>query len=164
MAKNAICGMSSCLHPMTSPKKEKKSATAKAICLWYMAQSESQSKGNIICAENGMGTKSNTAKTAKTKTVRKYCRLRNISRAIDGTRTRDPRLGKPMLYQLSHYRIAFAVQSYNFKFIIHNSEFIISYLFAFLYTNIGIVYRKCLSLYRKQWIKYKHFFMLTKKH
>ena len=25
-------------------------------------------------------------------------------RAIDGTRTRDPRLGKPMLYQLSHYR------------------------------------------------------------
>ena len=27
------------------------------------------------------------------------------SGAIDGTRTRDPRLGKPMLYQLSHYRI-----------------------------------------------------------
>ena len=26
-------------------------------------------------------------------------------RAIDGTRTRDPRLGKPMLYQLSYYRI-----------------------------------------------------------
>ena len=24
--------------------------------------------------------------------------------AVDGTRTRDPRLGKPMLYQLSHYR------------------------------------------------------------
>ena len=26
------------------------------------------------------------------------------SGAVDGTRTRDPRLGKPMLYQLSHYR------------------------------------------------------------
>ena len=25
-------------------------------------------------------------------------------RAVDGTRTRDPRLGKPMLYQLSYYR------------------------------------------------------------
>ena len=27
-----------------------------------------------------------------------------IEGAVDGTRTRDPRLGKPMLYQLSHYR------------------------------------------------------------
>ena len=26
-------------------------------------------------------------------------------RAVSGTRTRDPRLGKPMLYQLSYYRI-----------------------------------------------------------
>ncbi len=26
-------------------------------------------------------------------------------RAVDGARTRDPRLGKPMLYQLSHYRV-----------------------------------------------------------
>ena len=24
--------------------------------------------------------------------------------AVNGTRTRDPRLGKPMLYQLSYYR------------------------------------------------------------
>ena len=27
-----------------------------------------------------------------------------LQRAINGTRTRDPRLGKPMLYQLSYYR------------------------------------------------------------
>ena len=26
------------------------------------------------------------------------------NRAVSGTRTRDPRLGKPMLYQLSYYR------------------------------------------------------------
>ena len=26
-------------------------------------------------------------------------------RAVNGTRTRDPRLGKPMLYQLSYYRV-----------------------------------------------------------
>ena len=29
------------------------------------------------------------------------------SRAEDGTRTRDPNLGKVMLYQLSYFRIAF---------------------------------------------------------
>ena len=43
-------------------------------------------------------------------------------RAIDGTRTRDPRLGKPMLYQLSHYRISFAKIthfSYPMKFCSH---------------------------------------------
>ena len=34
-------------------------------------------------------------------------------RAIDGTRTRDPRLGKPMLYQLSHYRVLI-MQNYAF--------------------------------------------------
>ena len=28
-------------------------------------------------------------------------------RAIDGTRTRDPNLGKVVLHQLSHYRIYF---------------------------------------------------------
>ena len=28
-----------------------------------------------------------------------------LYRAVNGTRTRDPRLGKPMLYQLSHYRL-----------------------------------------------------------
>ena len=33
-------------------------------------------------------------------------------RAIDGTRTRDPRLGKPMLYQLSHYRTMKIMQMY----------------------------------------------------
>ncbi len=30
-----------------------------------------------------------------------------IARADDGTRTRDPHLGKVMLYQLSHIRVAF---------------------------------------------------------
>ena len=34
--------------------------------------------------------------------------------AIDGTRTRDPRLGKPMLYQLSHYRIAYLCAEIHF--------------------------------------------------
>ena len=27
-----------------------------------------------------------------------------VQGAVNGTRTRDPRLGKPMLYQLSYYR------------------------------------------------------------
>ncbi len=31
-----------------------------------------------------------------------------LQRAGDGTRTRDNRLGKPMLYQLSYTRMAFA--------------------------------------------------------
>lgn len=32
-------------------------------------------------------------------------------RAVDGVRTRDPQLGKLMLYQLSYYRVALVSQS-----------------------------------------------------
>ena len=39
----------------------------------------------------------------------KVVKIRGVFiRAVNGTRTRDPRLGKPMLYQLSYYRIASA--------------------------------------------------------
>ncbi len=31
--------------------------------------------------------------------------------AVDGVRTRDPQLGKLMLYQLSYYRVALVSQS-----------------------------------------------------
>lgn len=31
----------------------------------------------------------------------------SLLRAIDGVRTRDPDLGKVVLYQLSHYRVCF---------------------------------------------------------
>ena len=41
-----------------------------------------------------------TKKIAQSKAALHY-----IYRAVSGTRTRDPRLGKPMLYQLSYYRI-----------------------------------------------------------
>lgn len=34
-----------------------------------------------------------------------------IFRAVDGVRTRDPQLGKLMLYQLSYYRVALVSQS-----------------------------------------------------
>ena len=34
--------------------------------------------------------------------------------AVNGTRTRDPRLGKPMLYQLSYYRVLLAKIQYLF--------------------------------------------------
>ena len=66
-AKNPICGMSSFFHPITSPRKEKKSAAASAHCLLDKAQSVSQSKGNIIRAGKGIGTKSNTARMRKTR-------------------------------------------------------------------------------------------------
>ena len=32
---------------------------------------------------------------------------KDLLRAVSGTRTRDPQLGKLMLYQLSYYRITF---------------------------------------------------------
>ena len=40
--------------------------------------------------------------------------LLNLFRAEDGTRTRDPNLGKVMLYQLSYFRVFFsnAMQRY----------------------------------------------------
>ena len=34
--------------------------------------------------------------------------------AVNGTRTRDPRLGKPMLYQLSYYRVVSACEDTTF--------------------------------------------------
>lgn len=36
-----------------------------------------------------------------------------VLRAIDGVRTRDPDLGKVVLYQLSHYRVLFAFLTWN---------------------------------------------------
>ena len=35
----------------------------------------------------------------------------SLLRAIDGVRTRDPDLGKVVLYQLSHYRVCFVFPS-----------------------------------------------------
>ena len=37
-------------------------------------------------------------------------------RAVNEARTRDPQLGKLMLYQLSYYRICFAKLHFNFLF------------------------------------------------
>ncbi len=37
-----------------------------------------------------------------------------FSGAVNGTRTRDPRLGKPMLYQLSYYRVVSAYEDTTF--------------------------------------------------
>ena len=36
-----------------------------------------------------------------------------VIRAIDGVRTRDPDLGKVVLYQLSHYRVLFVFLTWN---------------------------------------------------
>ena len=38
---------------------------------------------------------------------------RQVLRAIDGVRTRDPDLGKVVLYQLSHYRVLFVFLTWN---------------------------------------------------
>ena len=38
---------------------------------------------------------------------------RFMSGAVNGTRTRDPRLGKPMLYQLSYYRNLVEIEDFH---------------------------------------------------
>ena len=37
-----------------------------------------------------------------------FVTLTGYQKAIDGIRTRDPDLGKVVLYQLSHYRVCFS--------------------------------------------------------
>ena len=47
----------------------------------------------------------NLFKRTSTKNEQQLETVARLNRAVSGTRTRDPRLGKPMLYQLSYYRI-----------------------------------------------------------
>ena len=47
----------------------------------------------------------NLFKRTSTKKRTTVFTVARLNRAVSGTRTRDPRLGKPMLYQLSYYRI-----------------------------------------------------------
>ena len=75
-AKHPIWGMSSFLHPITSPRKEKKSAAVRAHCFLHKAQRESHNTGKIICAGRWIGRKSVTAKTMKTPiTIRSFWEL-----------------------------------------------------------------------------------------
>ena len=99
-------------------------------------------------------------------------------RAIDGTRTRDPRLGKPMLYQLSHYRIAFVMQKYDLSatspkieanFTFFNSIFVANnrkrvYLCSANGTQIIILYEETgnsNSINHKKTLKMKKKFICT---
>ncbi len=47
----------------------------------------------------------NLCKRTSTKKRTTVFTVARPNRAVSGTRTRDPRLGKPMLYQLSYYRM-----------------------------------------------------------
>ncbi len=58
----------------------------------------------------GLFTRPKTKKPYMSSTYKVFCSpllsLSKASRAENGTRTRDPQLGKLMLYQLSYFRIA----------------------------------------------------------
>ena len=63
--------------------------------------------------------------------------------AVNGTRTRDPRLGKPMLYQLSYYRVV--VSS------CEDTTFILMWvavLIFLLYRQLFLFLWECFSLFK----------------
>lgn len=76
-----------------------------------------------------------------TKKRRFHRKCETVQRAVNGTRTRDPRLGKPMLYQLSHYRISptkviiFSLRAMLFFVNLQNLQ--PNLLQKFLYTNLA---------------------------
>lgn len=61
----------------------------------------------LFYEENRGGGKNRVWKRKKTVNLS----IHSPVRAIDGVRTRDPDLGKVVLYQLSHYRVCFVFPS-----------------------------------------------------
>ena len=69
------------------------------------------------------------------------------SRAIDGTRTRDPNLGKVVLHQLSHYRISYVPLMYlSDSFNISRAAKIVNSFFQLFYNFFQIKFPTIISL------------------
>ncbi len=60
-----------------------------------------------------------------------------LFRARDGTRTRDPLLGKEMLYQLSHSRILTSPYQHRFMYIIYRISLHMSTIFIYFFITFS---------------------------
>lgn len=63
----------------------------------------------------------------------------SLLRAIDGVRTRDPDLGKVVLYQLSHYRVCFVFPSEQYTLYYRSSYLSTTFLKKLIFLKFLIV-------------------------
>ena len=73
-------------------------------------------------------------------------RASSCERAKNGTRTRDPDLGKVVLYQLSHYRVCFVFPSEQY-ILYYRSSYLSTTFFKFIFSDFFINYSNFQNIY-----------------
>ena len=87
----------------------------------------------------------------------------SLLRAIDGVRTRDPDLGKVVLYQLSHYRVCFVFPSEQYILYYRSSYLSTTFLkFLIVCSNRTVYTNPCLyiTIFKKRIILIDFFAMM----